>query len=211
MVSWGHDEVARSEELKNDLIKISRRSADRGWSPGTSGNLSVLNRDKMEVYIKVSGSSMMDLEIGNILTLDLDGNITGGEGQPSKEVNFHLGIYKNREDVGAVLHVHAPFATAFATAGIELPIITIPAKTVLKKVPVVEYIQPGSAELAKRVVESFKDQEVRSLLLKGHGLVSVGKTIYEAYHITEWTENAAKVVFLTHVLEGLNKIFLSDK
>jgi L-fuculose-phosphate aldolase len=160
----------------------------------------------MEVYIKRSGSSMMDLEMGNVLTLDLDGNVIQGEGSPSKEVNFHLGIYKSRKEVGAVLHVHPPFATAFATSGIELPIITVPAKIVLKKIPTIEYIPPGTVELAKRVVESFKDTKVCSLLLKGHGLISIGKGIDEAYHIAEWTENAAHLVFLTSVLRNLKEI-----
>jgi len=192
-----------AEDLKNDLIKVSRWCGSREWCPGTSGNVSALNPDRGEVYIKGSGASMLDLEPKDILTLDLEGNVIQGEGRPSKEVNFHLGIYKARGNVKAVLHTHSPFATAYAAAGKEIPQVTATAQLTLKKVPLVEYAPPGSPELAGYVIGGFKDPTVQALLLKNHGVVTIGDTVYRAYHINEWIEEAAKVALLSSVIKRL--------
>jgi len=190
-----------SENLKDSLIKVSRLSGSRGWCPGTSGNISVLDPDTGKVYIKVSGRSMADLKPSDILTLDLDGKVLEGSGRPSKEVNFHLGIYKKRKDVKAVLHTHPPYATAYATAGRSLPMVTATAKHILKKVPLVDYAPPGSSELADLVVKRFEDPDVCAVLMKNHGVVSVGGNLYRALYVTEWVENAAETAFLYSVIK----------
>ena len=180
----------------NDLLKISQRLGERGWVPGSSGNISVIHPGKDQIYIKVTGKSMLDLTPSDILTLDLSGKVLEGEGRPSKEVRFHLGIYKAREDVKAVIHSHPPFASAFAIAGLPLPLQTAPGKLILKRVPEVEFALPGSRELAEGVVGAFKDPEVKAVLLKGHGIVAVGASLYDTYNITEWVEDAAREAFL---------------
>ncbi len=187
-------------DLKETLIKISKLVGIRGWCPGSSGNISVLNPKKGEVYIKISGKRMSDLKFSDILTLDLDGKVIEGRGSPSKEVNFHIGIYKKRKDVKAVLHTHPPYATAYAVAGRELPMVTVTAKLILKKVPLVDYAPPGSNELADLVVKGFEDPEVHSVLMKNHGVVSVGETLHEALSITEYVENTAEIGFLSSVI-----------
>jgi len=192
-------------DLKSDLIKVSRWAGGRGWCPGTSGNMSVFDPERREVHIKESGKSMANLKRGDVLTIDLDGNIIDGEGQPSKEVNFHLGIYKSRKNTGAVLHTHPPFAMAFATAGREIPRMVATAKLILKKIPLVEYAPPGSIELANSITKEFEDSEVQCVLLEGHGVVSIGENAYGAYHITEWVEDAARAAFLTLVIKNCFK------
>jgi len=192
-----------SEDLKASLIKVSKLAGSRGWCPGTSGNISVLNPDTGEVYIKISGRSMSDLKPTDILTLNLDGKVIDGSGRPSKEVNFHLGIYKKRKDVKAVLHTHPPYATAYATAGKPLPMVTATAKLILKKVPIVDYAPPGSKELADLVVSKFEDPDVRSVIMKNHGVVSVGADIYRALYVTEWVENEAETAFLSSIIKRL--------
>lgn len=193
-----------TEDLKSDLLKVCRWVGIREWCPGTSGNVSVLNPDRGEVYIKGSGASMMDVKPEDILTLDLEGNILQGEGRPSKEVNFHLGIYKARGDVKAVLHTHSPFATAYAAAGKEIPQVTATAQLILKRIPLMEYALPGSLELAGYVIEGFRDPTVQALLLKNHGVVTIGDTVYRTYHINEWVEEAAKAAFLSSIIKRLS-------
>jgi len=163
----------------------------------------VLNPDTGEVYIKISGRSMSDLKPTDILTLNLDGKVIDGSGRPSKEVNFHLGIYKKRKDVKAVLHTHPPYATAYATAGKPLPMVTATAKLILKKVPIVDYAPPGSKELAELVVSKFEDPDVCSVIMKNHGVVSVGADIYRALYVTEWVENEAETAFLYSIIKRL--------
>ncbi len=191
------------EDLKKDLIKVSHQSGSKGWCPGTSGNLSIFNPESKEVYIKVSSKSMTNLELADIVTLTLDGKVKRGEGRPSKEIYFHLGIYNARKDVNAVLHTHSPYATAFAVVGREIPLISVTAQKYLKKVPLVEYAPPGSFELTNYVVEGFKDPEVKAILLRNHGVVTVGNDIYDAFYVNEWLEDAAKIALLSSIIKTL--------
>lgn len=177
--------------LKERFIEACHLMGAKEWFPGSSGNVSVLDPDKKWVYIKSSGCRMVNLKSDEVNTLDLSGNILEGEGKPSKEINFHLGIYRVRKDVTAVIHNHSPYATSFAIAGKEFPLLTPPAKIVIKKVPLVEYAPPGSTDLAEMVIKEFSDPSIKSILLKDHGTVSVGKDLEDAIKISEWLEDAA--------------------
>ena len=188
------------DEVLRELFKISKRVGERGWAPGSSGNISVRIPGKSLIYIKVTGKNMLDLTPSDILTLDMDGNIVEGVGKPSKEVRFHLGIYRVRGDVGAVIHSHPPYASAYAIIGIPIPLKTAPGKYVLKRIPEVEFAPRGSKELAEGVIKAFQDPQVKAVTLKGHGIVAVGATLQEAYNITEWVEDAAREAFLTSLL-----------
>jgi L-fuculose-phosphate aldolase len=194
-------------KLIEDLLNVSRTVANRGWAPGSSGNTSVRISGSGLVLIKATGKSMNWIEPESILKVDLAGNILAGEGRPSKEIRFHLGIYSRREDIGGVIHAHPPFATSWAIAGLQFPLLTAPGKTVLKKVPMVDFAPSGSIELATMVTKTFEDRSVSAVLLKGHGVVAAGKTIYDAFNIMEWTEDAARVALLTAYIEklGLSK------
>lgn len=194
------------EALKKELKAVSRKCGARDWCPGTSGNVSVRIPGTEKVLIKITGRSMAEAEDRDFILLDLDGKILEGregEGRPSKEVNFHLGIYRAREDVGAVLHTHPPFATAQGTATGSFPMLGATAK-LLKRVPVLEYYPPGSRELAEEVVRTFKeDPSIRVVVLKAHGVVAAAPNVREAYYLTDWVEDAAKVAFLVALIRRL--------
>lgn len=193
-----------SERLRTELVRVSREAYDRGFVSGVGGNISA-RISHNRVLIKPSGLRLKDLTPKNLLVVDLYGNVIEGTGKPSEEARFHLGIYKLREDVGAVIHTHSPAATAFAVAGIELPPITAQAAKILGKIPLVGYAPPGSKELAKLVVKAFKP-EVKAALLRGHGSVAVGKNLAEAFNNTDLLEETAKIALLTFQLGGAKKI-----
>ena len=81
--------------------------------------------------------------------------------------------------------------------------VTATAKLILKKVPIVDYAPPGSKELAELVVSKFEDPDVRSVIMKNHGVVSVGADIYRALYVTEWVENEAETAFLSSIIKRL--------
>jgi len=141
------------------------------------------------------------LELEDILTLNLDGNVLEGEGKPSIEMSFHLGIYRVRREVMAVFHVHPPFATAYAVAGKKIPMVTEAAKIILGDVPLLPHAPPGSVELATSVTDGFTDSRVKAALLREHGLVSTGETLEDAYHTTALVEDAAKIALLSSLIK----------
>ena len=143
-----------------------------------------------------------DLDHGSsVVVIDLDERLVEGERKPSMEFRFHLGIYKARPDVGAVLHAHPPYSTSYAVSNLDLPMISGPARFVLKKVPLLAFAPSGSIELAEIVTRGFSDPAIHSALLSGHGVVAVGHDIYEAFKYVDWTEDAAEVAFLSNSLK----------
>lgn len=187
--------------VKKDVVDISHRCGAQGWCPGTLGNISLLDPEPERVYIKRSRADLSRLRLEDVLVLDLDGNVLKGEGKPSIETNFHLGIYKVRKDARAVFHVHPPFATAYAVAGIKLPMVTEAAKIILVYVPLLPSAPPGSLELATRVRDGFKDPKVRAVLLREHGIVTIGENLESAYHTASLVEDTAKIALLSSLIK----------
>ena len=191
--------------LLEDLVSVTRKVAERGWAPGSSGNTSVRIPDTNSCLIKATGSSMTWVEPTDILRVDPTGQVVSGQGRPSKEVGFHLGIYSKRSDVGGIVHAHPPYATSWAIAGSVFPLVTAPGKVYLGKIPIVEIAKSGSAELAKMVTDAFSDPTVRVVLMKGHGLVAAGRTIFEAFNFVDWAEDAARAAIFTGLIGTLAK------
>lgn len=185
-------------------MRVSREAYDRGFVSGTGGNISACISTN-RVLIKPSGMRLKDLTPKNLLVVDLNGRVIEGTGKPSEEIRFHLGIYKFRREVGAVIHTHSPAATAFAVVGRELPPITAQAAKILGKIPLVDYAPPGSKELAKLVVKAFKPK-VKAALLRGHGSVAVGKNLAEAFNNADLLEETARIALFTFQLGKVKKI-----
>jgi len=176
----------------------------RGWSPGSSANISARIAGTNHVCIKSTGTSMAFSDLhpeSSVVVIDLDGKPVEGDLKASIEFRFHLGIYKARADVGAVLHAHPPYATSYAVANQELPMVSGPARFILKKAPLLGFAPSGSAELAEIVTSAFSDPAVFSALLSGHGIVAVGRDMYEAFMYADWTEDAAQIAFLSNTLK----------
>lgn len=174
----------------------------RGLVSGPGGNISARLPGSNLVLIKASGVPFRDMRPGDVVVVDLDGNVVEGRGGPSKEVRFHLGIYRARPDVGAVLHTHSPWASAYAALGRPIPLVVAWARDRLGRVPVVGYAPPGSAELARMVVEAFRDPRVSAALLKDHGVVVAGRDLRDALDLAEVVEDAAKVAALCELLSS---------
>ena len=187
-------------ELKKKIVEVSHRCGIQGWCPGTLGNISFFDSKVSKIYIKRSGADLNHLELEDILTLDLDGKVLKGKGVPSKEVGFHLGLYKMRSDVMSVFHVHPPYVTAYAVAGKKLPMVTEAAKIVLVEVPLVSSAPPGSKELATKVTGGFRDKSVKAVLIADHGLVVIGENLKSAYQNVSLVEDTAKVALLSSLI-----------
>ena len=193
------------EELRTEICRIMQLASTKGWSPGSSANMSARVPGTNHLCIKSTGTSMafgaLDPE-SSVVVIDLDGNHVDGVRKPSMEFRFHLGIYKVRPDVGAVLHAHPPYATSYAVANQELPMVSGPGRFILKRVPLLAFAPAGSIELAELVTKAFSDQTLHSALLSGHGVVAVGTGLYEAFKYLDWTEDAAQIAFLSNSLRA---------
>lgn len=186
-----------NRELKSELIRFSRRCYDRYMICATGGNISCRVPGEEAMLIKGSGSAFSDMTEEDVVKVDLDGNMIEGTKQLSKEWQFHAGIYKERPDVMAVIHIHPPYATAIAANHDELPLVTNHAKAYLKYVPTINIAPSGSEKLAEYVVEEFKDTERVAILMKEHGIITAADSFKRAFYLAEMLEDTAKIALFS--------------
>jgi L-fuculose-phosphate aldolase len=132
---------------------------------------------------------------------DLDGRlIDGAPGRkPSSEALMHLVVYRQRPDVGAVVHAHPPLATGFAVAGIPLDrAVLAEVVTTLGSIPIAQYGTPSTRELADTVAPFVKAHD--GLLLANHGALALGKDLFAAYYKMETIEHFANISLVARLL-----------
>jgi len=184
---------------RQEFIAICKRAFRLGMQVSTGGNISV-RLDQKSFLVKPSGLSLYDLREDHLLIVDPSGRVIKGQGRPTKEIGFHLAIYGVRDDIGAVVHYHPPYATSFAVSGWEIPLRTVHAKRILGRVPIIPQAPEGSETLAKSLKEAFGQPDVRAVLMSCHGIVAAGKGLREAENIAELLEETAKIAFLSTLL-----------
>jgi L-fuculose-phosphate aldolase len=146
---------------------------------GAGGNLSV--RDGDSVVIKKKMADMSEESVDNYLQIPFHELQKMEDPSLSSETPLHTSCYKAREDVGAVIHVHSPYVIAAAGKTELLESTSYEFDCVIEKdVPVVDYIQPGSEDLAAAVGKKIAEG-ANAVLMKKHGATTVGKNLEEAY------------------------------
>jgi L-fuculose-phosphate aldolase len=202
MAEKSKDKKDKISEYKKNLAQFSRLSYDRGLVAARGGNLSIRIPGTERVLITPSGISLRDITPDIIIEVDIHGNLSKGKKnlKPSKETPFHTSIYRIRDDVMAIAHIHPPFATALSLKDKPFPILTAPGMVNLIKVPLVEFAFMGTKELCDFVSETVKqNMDVKALLLKGHGIVAMGPDLASAYYIADLVEDCAKVALFSSV------------
>lgn len=186
------------EDKKNELIEYGRMAGDKSYTPGISGNLSAKCGDM--VVITSSGVANGYLTENDFAVVDFDGNAIEGE-KPSSERMLHIEFYKKRPEMNYVMHVHSPYLTAFASAGIALDDKISPEIIYcFEKIPLAEYSIPGSKELVEKTSKYFENYDV--VLMANHGVIIAGKDIKDAFYKLDLCENYAKTVICAKLLGG---------
>lgn len=188
------------KKAMQELELISKRAYHRGLTSGSGGNISARVEGTDRVVIKSSGVSFVDTDESNIVLVDLNANVLAGSLKPSKEVKFHCGIYRVRSEVKAVVHTHSPAATAFSVVGREIPMVTVSAAKGVVRTSLIGYAPPGSDDLAQKVMDAFRDATLKAALLQNHGLITVGKDLFEALYLAEVAEDTAKIAIFAERL-----------
>jgi L-fuculose-phosphate aldolase len=197
------------KDISERIVKAGRELRHQGLVRGTSGNISAKIPGTDTFLITPSGASMENLEPEELVLADLLGNKIRGETSVSLETPMHAAIYRARKDVQAVVHTHAPTATAFGIAKKEILPLQIELFMLLPNgVPVVPFKAPGSKALADAVQKKIANHD--ALILENHGIVTVGSTIEAACSLNEMVEEGAKIQFLSMMLTGRDTINLAE-
>ncbi len=155
------------------------------------------NNGKIIIGITPTLKSLNNLKFNDIVLVDLEGNIIS-KGKPSSEVFMHLNIYKSNKNVNAIVHTHSPFATGFSFSDKKIKRLEGFGKIEKPYLAEVNYEIPGTMDLANKVGEAIKNEDV--LILKNHGVISVGENLEEAFSLADFVEEIAKTQFITHTL-----------
>ncbi len=184
--------------LRELLVKLAHRAYFLGLVPAISGNLSVRVPGREQILIKATGLSLGDMTVEDTLLLDFDGNVLQeSTRRPSKERHFHLAIYRHRPEVGAIAHLHPPYALAFAATQRLPPLLTGASRAFLGgKIALVAPAPSGSRELANQVGQAFSDPTIMAAILSEHGTITVGRDLYDAFYLSQYLEDAARTAIL---------------
>jgi len=171
----------------------------------TSGNVSGRDPETGLVVIKPSGISYDKLTPGDMVVVKLDGRVVEGKLKPSVDTATHLYVYRNRPDVNGVAHTHSNYATAFAAAGKAIPVaLTAIADEFGGPIPVGPYAPIGGDEIGRAICEHIGGG--RAVLMKQHGVFTIGETPEAAFKAAVMVEDVAKTCFLAMQLGDLEEI-----
>ena len=168
---------------RNDLVK---------W---TGGNISGRDPETGYVVIKPSGVRYEALKPSDMVIMDLEGKLVEGALKPSSDTASHLYIYRQRPDVMGIVHTHSPYATAFAAVGKPIPVcLTAMADEFGGPIPVGDFALIGGEAIGEVVVEAIGTS--CAVLLKQHGVFTIGASPTAAVKAAVMTEDVAKTVWL---------------
>lgn len=183
------------EKLRDEVYKMNMELPKNNLVTWTSGNVSGRDSETGYVVIKPSGVSYDLLSPENLVIIDLQGNVIEGDLMPSVDTDSHLYVYRHRDDVGGVVHTHSPYATAFAILGRSIPVyLTAMADEFGCSVPVSNYARIGGDEIGKEIVEKIGKSP--AILLKNHGVFTIGLNPLHAVKAAVMLEDIAKTVHL---------------
>jgi len=185
-------------KLKEQMCDIGRRIWIKGFCAGNEGNHSYrIGPDR--VLCTPTMISKGNLKPDDLCVVDMEGKQVSGRRKRTSEMLLHLVIYKEREDVKAVIHSHPPHATAFAIAGVELPSCIHPeAEVFLGPVRMAKYVTPGDQRLADSIQPYIK--ESNTILMGNHGVVCYGPDLENAYYKLEIVDAYARLLLLAKQL-----------
>lgn len=183
------------EALREQIWRLHLELPKNNLVTWTGGNLSGRDPETGYVVIKPSGIRYEDLHPDNMVVLDPEGNVVWGNFKPSSDAASHLYIYRHRADIFGIVHTHSRYATAFAALGKPIPVyLTAQADEFGGPIPCGGFALIGSEDIGRIVIESIGSS--RAVLLKNHGVFTIGASPEKAVKAAVMVEDVAYTVWL---------------
>lgn len=198
------------ELLKQSVWQANRDLVKHGLVVLTWGNASALDQRSKWVVIKPSGIGYDTVQPGDMVIVDLDGKVVEGTWAPSSDTATHLELYRAFPSIGAVVHTHSTYATAWAQAGREIPNIgttqadyfrdTIPCTRDLSVDEIEADYEAATGRVIVERLQELDPMHTPGVLVKNHGPFAWGKTPNEAVYHAVVVEQVAKMAFVSTLL-----------
>ncbi len=194
------------EELKEKVFKANLDLVKHGLVIFTWGNVSAIDREKGLVVIKPSGVDYDVMKASDMVVVDLEGNVVDGNLKPSSDTPTHLELYKAFPEIGGVVHTHSTYATAWAQAGKDIPILgttqadyfygDVPCTRAMTEQEIAGDYEKDTGTVIIEVFEGRNPSHVPGVIVKNHGPFSWGKNADDAVHNAVVLEQIAKMDFI---------------
>ncbi|MDZ5663391.1 L-ribulose-5-phosphate 4-epimerase [Nocardioides sp. S-58] len=169
----------------------------------TAGNVSARVPGHDLLVIKPSGVSYDDLTPDNMVVCNLDGRVVEGEHAPSSDTEAQAYVYREMPHVGGVVHTHSTYATAWAARGEAVPcVLTMGADEFGGEIPVGPFAIIGDDSIGRGIVDTLRDSRSPAVLMRNHGVFTIGPTARAAVKAAVMCEDVARTV---HVARQLGK------
>lgn len=167
----------------------------------TAGNVSARVPGEDLLVIKPSGVSYDELSPENMILCDLDGKVIEGEYAPSSDTAAHAYVYRNMPEVGGVVHTHSTYACAWAARGEAVPcVLTAMADEFGAEIPVGPFALIGDDSIGRGIVDTLRGHRSPAVLMKSHGVFTIGKDAKAAVKAAVMCEDVARTVHLSRQL-----------
>ncbi len=182
-------------QLREEVCYVNQMLLRTGLVSMHSGNASGLDRATGRLVIKPSGVDYERLRPEDLVEVDLaTGQVLGSTLRPSVDLPHHLFLYRHIPDIGAVIHTHSPYATAFAAVGRPIPMcLTAMADQFGAEIPCTPYVDNQEDHIGQAILQ-YRNQ-APAILLGNHGVFVWGPTAREALKSAVMLEEIAKTVF----------------
>ena len=183
------------ENERKLIVEYGKLLVTKGLTTGTGGNISIFDKEKKYFAISPSGIDYFETTPEDVVIMDLDGKVVEGIRKPSSEWMMHMIFYKKRDDVEAVVHTHSRFSSTISCMRWDIPALHYYVAFAGKTIPCAKYASYGTQELADNAFEGMG--EGKAALLANHGLITIGRSVKEAFLVAEMSEEMAEYYYRT--------------
>jgi L-ribulose-5-phosphate 4-epimerase len=175
----------------------------------TAGNVSARVPDADLLVIKPSGVSYDDLSADTMVVTDLDGKLVDGDYAPSSDTAAHAYVYRHMPDINGVVHTHSTYATAWCARAEPIPcVLTMIADEFGGEIPVGPFALIGDDSIGRGIVETLRGSRSKAVLMRNHGVFTIGRTAKEAVKVAVMCEDVARTV---HIARQLGEVLPIDE
>jgi len=188
-------------EVREAVLAVAQEMITCGLVEGTAGNVSARLPDG-NVVLTPSSIDYKTMTLDDLVVTDIDGNVIAGDRAPTTEKSLHLACLRKHQDIGAVMHCHAMFATMFAIVRQPIPCVIEEFDVYVGgEVQVADYQMTGSDALAEEVSNRVADKG--AVLMANHGLLCVGKNPLDVLKVAKLVERTAQIIWGARLLGDL--------